>query len=78
MEGDPLPGDQAKVGEAGGQFLQSKAGLQFAEAGPQAVVQAPAEGQVLVGIAPVQVEVVGVVEPRFINDVRADPVASVT
>lgn len=48
MEGDPLPGDQAKVGEAGGQFIQSKAGVCYAIDSTRSLALAVAAGDALV------------------------------
>ena len=50
------PGAKLQPGEAAGEFLDGQPGLELSEVGAQAVVQALAEGQVLVSVRAAQIE----------------------
>ena len=56
MEGELLARAELQPGEAAGEFLDGQPGLELPEVAAQAVVQALAEGQVLVSVRAAQIE----------------------
>ena len=62
MEGQVLPVDELQPREAAGYVLHGDAGLQLAEAGAEAIVQALAERKMGVSVGPERIEVVRIGE----------------
>jgi hypothetical protein len=56
VEGELLARAELQPGEAAGEFLDGQPGLELPEVAAQAVVQALAEGQVLVSVRAAQIE----------------------